>query len=375
MKIGLVVPGFSADETDWCIPVLLDTVRTLARTHEVHVFTLRYPPVARTYKVHGATVHSLGGRQVGGLGRLPLLGRAVRAIAGEERRGRFDLFHGFWADEPGSVAVLAGALLGGRPTVVSAAGGELVSLPEIGYGGQRSRFNRWLTRFALGRADVVTAGSYQLLDMLAKYRENGPVRHVPLGVDIARFRQHPQKSDTAIAGESPSLLAVASLTPIKDHVTLLAALARLGERTTPTLQLAGDGPLRPALTSEAARLGLSTSVRFLGHILHDALPSVYRQAQVVVVSSRFESQSMATLEALAVGVPVAGTRVGLLPELIDSRFLAAPGDVGGLADALAAACEASVHPEGTGVPSLPAAYTLAGSCAAFARLYQELATR
>ena len=56
MKIGLVVPGFSADEQDWCIPALLDYVRVLAQQAEVHVFTLRWPERGGTYSVYGATV-------------------------------------------------------------------------------------------------------------------------------------------------------------------------------------------------------------------------------------------------------------------------------------------------------------------------------
>ena len=54
MKIGLVVPGFSADADDWCIPALRNLARQLATTEEVHVLALRYPYRAGDYAVFGA---------------------------------------------------------------------------------------------------------------------------------------------------------------------------------------------------------------------------------------------------------------------------------------------------------------------------------
>ncbi|MCZ7545184.1 MAG: glycosyltransferase family 4 protein [Anaerolineae bacterium] len=118
MKLGFVLPGFSASEADWCIPVFLNLVRALARDHEVHVFALRYPYERRTYTVYGATVHALGGATARGLRRVPLLVRAVRAVVAEARRRRFDVLHGIWADEPGLVAVAAGRMLR-TPAVVT----------------------------------------------------------------------------------------------------------------------------------------------------------------------------------------------------------------------------------------------------------------
>ena len=143
MRLALITPGFSADETDWCIPALLDLVRELSRRHDVHVFTLRYPHRRSRYQVHDAAVTSLGHGTSGGLRRVPLLQHALAAILAEHRQRPFDLLHGLWADEPGFLAVAAGALLR-RPAIVSLLGGELVGFPDIGYGGQLSRANRWL---------------------------------------------------------------------------------------------------------------------------------------------------------------------------------------------------------------------------------------
>ncbi|MBC8075600.1 MAG: hypothetical protein H7Y32_05945, partial [Chloroflexales bacterium] len=60
MRIALIVPGFSADERDWCIPALLNLARALARGHTVQVFALRYPHRQGPYQVHNVPVYALG---------------------------------------------------------------------------------------------------------------------------------------------------------------------------------------------------------------------------------------------------------------------------------------------------------------------------
>ncbi len=321
----MIAPGFSADESDWCIPALLDLVRALSRAHEVRVFALRYPPRRSRYVVHGARVNALGGGTAAGFGRLPLLAGAMRRIVAAGRRDPFDVLHGFWADEPGFLAVTAGRLLG-VPSVVSVAGGELVGFPDLGYGGQLSRVNRWMADRCLTTARRVTVGSGQLGRVVAERSGSSPLI-LPFGVDTRRF------SPTGLRGsDSPflRLLHVGSLTPVKDQATLLRAFARVaGKRPDIALDVAGDGPLREPLATLAERLGLGDRVRFLGAVPHDRLPTLYRTADLFVLSSRHESQGLAALEAAACGTPVVGTAVGVIPELGSPGPAVPPGDAEG----------------------------------------------
>lgn len=331
MRIGLITPGFSAHEGDWCIPWLLNLTRTLAGQHDVRVFTLRYPHRRASYSVFGARVQAFGGATRGGIHRLPLLLRARSAILSEHRRQPFDVLHGLWADEPGFLAVTA-ARRSGIPVVVSLLGGELVRFPDIGYGGQLSRANRWLTARALAGAGRITVGSRSLAEM-AKARVQ-PDRLIlwPLGVDTGLFR--PEGEHTSLAGDF-RLLQVAALSPIKDQATLLRAMAQAAPHIPGLhLHLAGAGPLRPALAEQARALGLDRQVTFHGEVAHDRLPALYRAANLFVLSSRFESQSLAALEAAACGCPVVGTSVGILPDFLPAELLSAPGDSDGLATAI-----------------------------------------
>jgi hypothetical protein len=61
VRIGLVVPGFSSDESDWSIPALRHLIAQLALHNDVRVIALRYPFHARRYELCGAQVIALGG--------------------------------------------------------------------------------------------------------------------------------------------------------------------------------------------------------------------------------------------------------------------------------------------------------------------------
>jgi len=320
MKIALIVPGFSSNERDWCIPALLDYVRVLAGRAEVHVFTLRWPERRETYPVFGATVHALGGRQHLGIRVLSLWARALRAIALEHRCAPVTVLHAFWADEPGWVAAWAGAQLG-VPVIVSLAGGELVGLRNIGYGLQLLPARGPMIRWALRRAARVTAGSDYLLRLAWAYLPQAQwakLVRAPLGVDTELFSP-PLSRPPAIAREREAGVGVGvgalnagALYPVKDQAALLRVLARVPGAH---LQIAGQGPLRAYLQDLALRLGVAERVEFLGEVDHGCLPDVYRGADVYVQTSRHESQGMALLEAAACGLPVVGTPVGVLPEI------------------------------------------------------------
>ena len=331
MKIGIVVPGFSADEADGCIPALLDLVRAAREAHAVRVFALRYPPRRSRYDVHGAQVHALGGGTASGPGRLPLLARALARIVAEGRRDPFDVLHAFWADEPGVLAVAAGRLLG-VPAVVSVAGGELVGVADIGYGGQLGRASRWMTDRSVAGADRVAVGSRAMARAVEQRTGSSPLL-LPLGVDTGRFSPDPRRDHRRRPGPV-RLLHVGSLSPVKDQATLLHAFARVAERPDVALDVAGEGPLRGSLEALGARLGIGDRVTFLGAVPHDRLPELYRAADLFVLSSRHESQSLAALEAAACGTPAVGTAVGVIPELVPPDLAAPPGDAGALAGAI-----------------------------------------
>jgi glycosyltransferase involved in cell wall biosynthesis len=339
MRIAIVTPGFSADEKDWCLPALLNLVRRLAREHEVHVFALRYPHRRDRYPISGATVHAFGGATVRGAARVRLLLGALRALVAEHRQQPFDVFHAFWADEPGFLAVAAGAWCR-RPSLVSVMGGELVALPGLDYGGQLSRANRWLTTAALRRATLVTSGSSYQDRITRSFVSQEKLTVLPLGIDLEMFSPGRSASTPIVdLNGEPALLSVGSLVPVKDHATLLAAVSKIREQHPKAhLHLVGDGPLRPNLEARARSMAIADHVTFHGEVRHERLPDYYRAADLLVLTSRHESQGLAPLEAAACGCPVVGTAVGVIPDLSEPGTVHQPGDATSIAHEVEMLC-------------------------------------
>jgi glycosyltransferase involved in cell wall biosynthesis len=95
------------------------------------------------------------------------------------------------------------------------------------------------------------------------------------------------------------------------------------------LVVAGEGPERARLEAQAAR----ADVRFAGRVEEAKLEQLRRGAAVALVPSRSaETFGLAAAEAMAAGVPVAGSRIGALPELVPEDWLAPPGDTHALAE-------------------------------------------
>jgi glycosyltransferase involved in cell wall biosynthesis len=220
-----------------------------------------------------------------------------------------------------------------RPAVVSVLGGELVALPDIGYGAGLGRGGRLTTRLALRLAGAVTCGSRPLAGDVR--RTGGPVPLLlPLGVDLETFAP-----GGAGPSRTPTVLFVGSLEPVKDPRLLLRAFAALaGDRPDLRLRVVGDGGLRGSLEAEVTTRGLAHRVAFDGPVARRDLPAIYRAATVLAVPSRHEAQSMVAVEAAACGLPVVGSRVGAVAELaeVGAALAIPPTDGRGLREALAA---------------------------------------
>jgi glycosyltransferase involved in cell wall biosynthesis len=117
---------------------------------------------------------------------------------------------------------------------------------------------------------------------------------------------------------------------------LLRAFAA-AKRELPALELevAGRGPLEPALKALARELGVLDSVRFLGHV--SPIQAAIERAAVVVVPSMGEGFGMVALEAMERSRPVIAASIGGLGELVrdgETGLLVPPGDAEPLRDAI-----------------------------------------
>ena len=122
----------------------------------------------------------------------------------------------------------------------------------------------------------------------------------------------------------------AKLQPWKRPLDLLQAFAQAKVENS-LLVFAGEGPLRETLQSEAARLGVSDRVRFLGFVNQSQLPACYTAADLLVLPSEYEPFGLVVNEAMLCGcMAAASDRAGASRDLIapvDPSFVYPCGDV------------------------------------------------
>ena len=155
------------------------------------------------------------------------------------------------------------------------------------------------------------------------------------GVDTRRFSPDGRSASRFSLGLDDSVFTIGTvgrLDAVKDHRSLLQAFLPIARSTKPAcLIIAGDGPMRRAIESLSAELGISEKVRLLGE-RHD-IPRVLNACDVFTLTSIAEGISNTILEAMASALPVVATRVGGNPELVDdgvSGRLVGARDVGAL---------------------------------------------
>lgn len=294
------------------IPALLALIGRLALHDEVHVFALAQETNAGDWDLAGAHIHNIGLRQT----HL----RAVRAIARTHRATPFDVIHSIWSGGCGLVAAVAARMLRTR-SLIHVAGGELVSMPDIGYGGSRTWRGRLREAAVLRAVSIVTAASAPVIEALAL--RGIAAQRVPLGVDLEVWPPRgPIRRDGC---RSARLLHVASLNRVKDQSTLLLALAALSRSGTKyEMDVVGEDTLNGEVQALAGQLRLLNTVRFHGFLTQRQLRPLVEAADIMVLASRHETGPVVALEAALVGVPTVGTAVGHIAEWSPDAALAVP---------------------------------------------------
>jgi glycosyltransferase involved in cell wall biosynthesis len=194
------------------------------------------------------------------------------------------------------------------------------------------------------RADRVIAISQAVADVLVSdgvRRDHITVIHSGISLDtIRRTSRFGIRDRLGLAREARIAANVAALVPHKDQATLVNA-AKILEPRFPDLHwvVAGRGQLREQLETQIRRLGLGERVHLIGHV--DEPERLIADADLFVMSSREEGLGTTVLEAMALGIPIASTSAGGLPELLGqgAGLLVPPRDPAALAEAVAGILE------------------------------------
>lgn len=294
--------------------------------------------------------------------------RASSAVRALMREQRYDVCHAFFGFPAGLVAWRLRAQL---PYLVSLRGSDVP--------GFNPRFAaqyvllKPLFRRIWGSAGRVVANSEGLRRLAGQTTPGLPIAVIPNGIDAAQF--HPAAAGEAVPGR---ILCVSRLVARKGVQDLVAALPTILQRVPQAhLVVAGEGDLLDPLTQRCRELGVADKVDFRGYVAHDALPALYRSAQLFVQPSFYEGMSNTVLEAMASGLPILATGEGGREELLQDNAAQAPyGDPAALADQVSALLPETPILSAMGLASRRIAERYAWSAVAqqYLEIYRALAT-
>jgi len=154
---------------------------------------------------------------------------------------------------------------------------------------------------------------------------------IPNGIDMKRFEGLERKAHDKFV-----VISVARLEKVKGVEYLVQALRKSDFRKM-ELVIIGDGHERKNLESLVEKLNLKERVKFLGPISNDKLPGYLAAVDCFVLPSLREGFGIAVLEAQAAGLPVVGSRIGGILDLVEdgkTGLLVEPGSSEALAEAI-----------------------------------------
>jgi len=191
------------------------------------------------------------------------------------------------------------------------------------------RWGWWMADRTFRRAAAMTTPTRRAAEFLEQNTSLTGVLPVSCGIDAHNYVPsfEPRTKNRA--------LFVGRLTGEKHVEVILQALAMLDPKLDVHLDVVGDGDQRKSLEQVAKSLGVEHRVVFHGRISEDELRETYTKASLFVIASIAELQSIATMEALASGLPVIGADAMALPHLVhhgENGYLFSPGNAAELAE-------------------------------------------
>ncbi len=170
------------------------------------------------------------------------------------------------------------------------------------------------------KADVVTMPTQSAIDMFKAGDKVGKtIEAVSNGIDLSRFT--PGTIDPAVAHkfglplDKPIVSYIGRVDAEKHISVLIKAFDEIQKETGSHLLVVGDGTDTDHLKEMSYALGVHSHVTFTGRVTDDEIVQLHKVGTVFCMPSPAELQSIATLEAMASGIPVVAVDAGALKEL------------------------------------------------------------
>lgn len=222
----------------------------------------------------------------------------------------FDLIDAHYFYPDGVAATMIGKALN-KPVVITARGTDINLIPQF------EKPRRLILQAAEDCSAMITVCA-ALKDAIVSL--GGTAQKITVlrnGVDLELFRPEDRSQARAAFGMNAkfAIASVGHLIERKGHHLVIEALAGIPDAE---LYIAGDGEEEPRLRALAAKLGVTTRVRFLGAMPQARLRTLYNAVDCLVLASSREGWANVLLEAMACGTPVVASNVWGTPEVVGS---------------------------------------------------------
>ena len=249
---------------------------------------------------------------------------AKMAAVAEE--AELDILHVHYAVPHATCAFLARHMLRDRDVkVITTLHGTDITL----IGSDKSFFQ--ITKFSIEESQGITAVSESLKrDTMSTFGIKNDIRVIPNFVNTHRFNRKESRCDMKdiVTDDEKIILHVSNFRPVKRIADIIRMFVKVKPKIKSKLLLVGEGPERIPAQELAQDLGLRDSVVFLGQ--QEGVDNILSCADLYLLPSEQESFGLSALEAMSCEVPVIGTNVGGLPELIkhgETGYITEVGDV------------------------------------------------
>jgi len=201
-------------------------------------------------------------------------------------------------------------------------------------------YGRWVHRLAFRRGVLPVAIAGEVADSICRVYGIDDFPLIPNGILVDKYRRpsidrESWRNKEGFTSTDVLFVCVAGLRPQKNPTLLLEAFYRgLASNPRAHLLFAGTGAVRAQLERQMSTLGLQKRVHLMGQ--RSDIPELLNAADVFVMSSDYEGNPLAVLEAMAAGKPMISTAVGGVPELLEGGcgLLVPPRDAWALANAM-----------------------------------------
>jgi glycosyltransferase involved in cell wall biosynthesis len=298
------------------IPVLADLFDRLSQHFEIVFYSFQ--------KVHRTNIpSSIQVKEVTGLalpGRLKYFLLFLRILL-DNLRNPYQLLFAISIHPPGRIAVLLGELFR-RPVVVQIIALEAVAMPEINSGNLTIPWLARVTRRVCKKTNhLVAVSDYQARVAKNDLPTSREIAVLPLRINATRF-----KFQERVVSYPVQLIHIGYFSPIKGQDVMFRAFAELTRSVDCHLTVIGDGFNVPVVKEMLLELGIQDRVFFKGPVLQSEIPVHFTDKHIMVHAARYETGCAVIQEAMASGVAVCGTRVGLLSDIGDNYAMIVPSE-------------------------------------------------